>query len=194
MATETRNLILKTSWISSSTDPNTYYQLTIDNAIGKIEEMNESYTWYNVNLQQILGDGYYNRYTKFSIRSVEIKTALLSTTYKTNSADANSDIYNNTMIEYYLSGLNFDPSVNRVLVQTAVEQIIPTNSAGTGFSSASPTLISNQAPIYYFSKPTTSVNIKVDRNVLNTRGHRTVNSVNDVIGPSIFMFEIVGIN
>jgi hypothetical protein len=194
MSTETRNLILKTSWISSSTDPYTYLEQTVDNATGKIEENNECYTWYNVNLQQILGDSYYNQYTKFSIRSVEIKTALLSTTYNTNSADANSDIYNNTMIEYYLSGLNFDPSVNRVLVQTAVEQIIPADSAGTGFTSASPTLMSNQAPIYYFSKPVAGVNIKIDRNVLNTHGHRTVNSINDVIGPSIFMFEIVGIN
>jgi hypothetical protein len=193
MTTETRNLILKTSWITSSTDPNTYYQ-TIDNATGKIEENNESYTWYNVNLQDILGDSYYNQYTKFSIRSVEIKTALLSTTYNTNSADANSDIYNNTMIEYYLSGLNFDPSVNRVLVQTAVEQIIPADSAGTGFISPNPTLMSNQAPIYYFSKPVAGVNIKIDRNVLNTHGYRTVNSINDMIGPSIFMFEIIGIN
>jgi hypothetical protein len=81
-----------------------------------------------------------------------------------------------------------------VLVQTAVEQIIPADSAGTGFTSASPTLMSNQAPIYYFSKPVAGVNIKIDRNVLNTHGHRTVNSINDVIGPSIFMFEIVGIN
>lgn len=194
MSTETRNLILKTSWISSSTDPNTYFELTVDNAVGNIDNNNESYTWYNVNLQQILGDNYYNRYNKFSIRCVEIKTAVLSTTYNTNSADANSDIYNNTMIEYYMSGPNFDPSVNRVLVQTAIEQTIPADSTGTGYTSASPTVMSNQAPIYYFSKPTSGVNIKLERNVLNTHGYRTVSSVNDVIGPSIFMFEIVGIN
>jgi len=194
MNTETRNLLLKTSWISQSNDPNNYFELTIDNAQGKIDKNNESYTWYNVNLQQIMGDAYYNRYTKFSIRLTDVKNTFLPTTYNTNTSEVNSDIYNNTMMEYYLSGLLFDPSINRVIMQTIVDPMIPIDASGSGFVSATPTHMTNQTPIYYFNKPATSVNINIDRIVLNTQNYRVVNSVNDVIGPSMFMFEIVGIN
>ena len=65
MNTETRNLKLKTSWISQSIDANDYFNLTIDNTQGKIENNNESYTWYNVNLRQLMGDSYYNKYSRF---------------------------------------------------------------------------------------------------------------------------------
>jgi hypothetical protein len=195
METETRNLKLKTSWISSSTNANDYFELDINNTMGKIENNNESYTWYNVNLRHSMGDTYYNKYTKFSIKTIEIKNTFLATTYNTNDPELNSSIYDNTMIQYHITGLNFDPNVNNVMIQTMVDPILPTNSTGSGFTTPVPTKM-YQPPIYYFSKPvgTDTVNIKIDRIVLNTQQPRIVSSINDVIGHSIFMFEIVGIN
>lgn len=195
METETRNLKLKTSWISSSTDANSYFGLIIDNSMGKIDNNNESYTWYNVNLRQAMGDTYYNKYTKFSIKTIEIKNTFLATTYNTNTPDLNPTLYDNTMIEYMLSGLTFDPNINSVLMQTVADPMLPTDTAGAGFTTPAPTKM-YQTPVYYFSKPngTDNVNIKIDRVVLNTQQPRSVQGINDVIGPSVFMFEIVGIN
>ena len=196
MEIESRNLKLKTSWISSSVDANTYYDSVIDNSAGKIENNNQSYTWYNVNLRQALGDAYYNKYTKFSLKSIEIKNTFLATTYNVDwVVDLTPTRYDNTSIEYYLSGLNFDPSVNSVIVQMVAEPILPRDSAGAGFITPAPTRM-DQTPVYYFTKPAGSdtVNIKIDRMILNTQQPPIINYINDMIGPSIFMFEIVGIN
>ena len=86
-------------------------------------------------------------------------------------------------------------SLEAPLIQTMVDPVLPTDSTGSGFTTPVPTKM-YQTPIYYFSKPvgTDTVNIKIDRIVLNTQQPRIVSSINDVIGPSIFMFEIVGIN
>ena len=195
MNTETRNLKLKTSWISQSIDANNYFNLTIDNTQGKIENNNESYTWYNVNLRQLMGDSYYNKYSRFAITLIQNQCTFLPTTYNTNASSLNSDMYNNTMIEYYMSGFNFDPAANRVLFQTSIEPMLPINSTGEGYQTTNESQ-SNKKPTYYFSKSvgTDIINISINRIVLNTQQPRIVNSINDIIGKSIFMFEIVGIN
>ncbi len=195
MNTETRNLKLKTSWISQSIDANDYFNLTIDNTQGKIENNNESYTWYNVNLRQLMGDSYYNKYSRFAITLIQNQSTFLPTTYNTNESSANSDMYNNTMIEYYISGFNFDPAANQVLFQTSIDAMIPINASGAGYETTN-VLQNYKKPTYYFSKSvgTDIINISINRIVLNTQQPRIVNSINDIMGQSIFMFEIVGIN
>jgi len=195
MNTETRNLKLKTSWISTSLDPNVYTTTPITNATGKIENQNETYTWYNINLRQVMGDAYYNKYSKFSITSVLTQPTLLQTTYNRTDLNSNFDVYNNSMIEYRMYGLQFDPNVDSVLIQTMMDPMLPVDSTGTGFQTK-PTVERVMNPTYYFSKPTGSdtVNIKMDRIVLNTQTNRKMGSNNHKIGRSIFLFEIIGVN
>jgi len=195
MNTETRNLKLKTSWISTSLLASDYTTTPIVNAMGKIENNNETYTWYNINLRQVMGDAYYNKYNKFSITSVLMQPTFLQTSYNVIGMNSNSDMYNNSMIEYRMYGLRFDPSVNSVLIQTAVDPMFPQDSTGTGFKTT-PAVERVLNPTYYFSKPATSdtVDIKIDRIVLNTQANRVINDNNDLIGHSMFLFEIIGIN
>lgn len=195
MNTETRNLKLKTSWISTSLLASDYTTTPIVNAMGKIENNNETYTWYNINLRQVMGDAYYNKYNKFSITSVLMQPTFLQTSYNVIGMNSNSDMYNNSMIEYRMYGLRFDPSVNSVLIQTAVDPMFPQDSTGTGFKTT-PAVERVLNPTYYFSKPATSdtVDIKIDRIVLNTQANRVINDNNDLIGHSVFLFEIIGIN
>jgi len=163
--------------------------------MGKIENNNETYTWYNINLRQVMGDAYYNKYNKFSITSVLMQPTFLQTSYNVIGMNSNSDMYNNSMIEYRMYGLRFDPSVNSVLIQTAVDPMFPQDSTGTGFKTT-PAVERVLNPTYYFSKPATSdtVDIKIDRIVLNTQANRVINDNNDLIGHSVFLFEIIGIN
>ena len=195
MNTETRNLKLKTSWISTSLLASDYTTTPIVNAMGKIENNNETYTWYNINLRQVMGDAYYNKYNKFSITSVLMQPTFLQTSYNVIGMNSNSDMYNNSMIEYRMYGLRFDPSVNSVLIQTAVDPMFPQDSTGTGFKTT-PAVERVLNPTYYFSKPATSetVDRKMDRIVLNTQANRVINDNNDLIGHSVFLFEIIGIN
>lgn len=195
MNTETRNLKLKTSWISTSLDPNVYTTTPITNATGSIENVNETYTWYNINLRQVMGDAYYNKYSKFSITSVLTQPTLLQTTYNRTDVNSNFDVYNNSMIEYRMYGLPFDPNVDSVLIQTMMDPMLPLDSTGTGFQTR-PAVERVMNPTYYFSKPTGSdtVNIKMDRIVLNTQTNRKMSGNNAKIGRSIFLFEIIGVN
>ena len=195
MNTETRNLKLKTSWISQSLLASSYTTIPIINATGKIENLNETYTWYNINLRQVMGDAYYDKYSKFSITSVLMQPTLLQTTYNRTDVNSNFDVYNNSMIEYRMYGLPFDPNVDSVLIQTMMDPMLPLDSSGTGFQTT-PAVERVLNPTYYFSKPTGSdtVNIKMDRIVLNTQTNRKMGSNNHKIGRSIFLFEIIGIN
>jgi hypothetical protein len=99
------------------------------------------------------------------------------------------------MIEYRMYGLPFDPNVDSVLIQTMMDPMLPLDSTGTGFQTR-PAVERVMNPTYYFSKPTGSdtVNIKMDRIVLNTQTNRKMSGNNAKIGRSIFLFEIIGVN
>jgi hypothetical protein len=91
-----------------------------------------------------------------------------------------------TMIKVQM--LHFD---QKVLIQTMMDPMLPLDSSGTGFQTR-PAVERVMNPTYYFSKPAESdtVNIKMDRIVLNTQTNRKMGSNNHKIGRSIFLFEI----
>jgi hypothetical protein len=143
----------------------------------------------------VMGDAYYDKYSKFSITSVLTQPTLLQTTYNRTDVNSNFDVYNNSMIEYRMYGLPFDPNADSVLIQTMMDPMLPLDSSGTGFQTK-PAVERVLNPTYYFSKPTGSdtVNIKMDRIVLNTQTNRKMSGNNAKIGRSIFLFEIIGVN
>ena len=79
---ENISLTLKTTQISPNT---TYadYLNTISTEFGQVSEKRTSYTWYNVNLRNLLNP-IYDKYDKFNISLNNVITSTQGSTEKTN--------------------------------------------------------------------------------------------------------------
>jgi hypothetical protein len=186
--TEKRNLILSTEWISTSLNAEDYFNTTISNSIGTITNNRYTNTWNNINLRQLMGDTYYNTYSKFGIK---INTAVSNNLLTTNLANSYNKS-NNYCIDHYLSGLPFDPSVNQVLFASGTNATQPTTagtSLGFGLGPYSPT-----NPEYIFSKPAQdTVNLTINIVSTNTQQPIVPLTSAEIIGHSLYVFEIKGI-
>jgi hypothetical protein len=186
--TEIRNLVLYTSWISNSIDANDYFNTTISNSVGTISNNRNSMTWNNINLRQLMGDTYYNSYNKFSIKISGSTTNVLLTTSLANSYRKSNDYF----FDYYLSGLQFDPSLSQVLISSG-NLLYPPTTAGAllGYGSATKR---DANPEYTFIKPQQdTVNISINLLIANTQQICVPQSSNEILGHSLYNFEIKGI-
>jgi hypothetical protein len=186
--TETRNLVLYTAWISNSTNATDYFNTTISNSVGTITNNRYSVTWNNINLRQLMGNAYYNSYSKFSIKLLRVHLNSLLTTSLANSYRQNNEY----CVDLYLSGLNFDPSLGEVLILSGSVISLPfTAGATAGLGSASHR---STNPEYTFTKPTQdTVNMSI--NVLSTNTQQFINPLTseEILGHSMYIFEIKGI-
>jgi hypothetical protein len=186
--TEKRNLILSTEWISTSLNAADYFNTTITNSVGTITNNRYTNTWNNINLRQLMGNTYYNSYSKFSIK---INTAVSNNLLTTNLANSYNKS-NNYCIDHYLSGLPFDQSVNQVLFASGTNATQPTTagtSLGFGLGPYSPT-----NPEYIFSKPAQdTVNLTINIVSTNTQQPIVPLTSAEIIGHSLYVFEIKGI-
>lgn len=186
---ETRNLILYTQWISDSTNAADYYNTTISNSVGSISNNRSTNTWNNINLRQLMGDTYYNTYSKFSITLGISHQNILNTTYLANTYRRINDYY----FDLYLSGLQFDPSMNDALISSGFSMSLPVVAGQTlGYGS---TIYKNHTgPTYVFNKPQQdTVNITINRKITNTQQFCIPLSSNEILGHSMYFFEIKGI-
>lgn len=186
--TEKRNLILSTEWISTSLNAEDYFNTTISNSVGTITNNRYTNTWNNINLRQIMGDTYYNTYSKFSIKINTSVSNILLTTYLANSYNR----VNKYCVDHYLSGLTFDPSVSQVLFASGSNTLLPV-TAGTslGFG-VGPYITIN--PEYVFSKPAQdTVNLTINTVTTNTQQPIVPLTSAEIIGHSLYVFEIKGI-
>jgi hypothetical protein len=185
--TEKRILVLNSQWISNSLNAADYFNTTISNSVGTITNNRYTNTWNNINLRQLMGDTYYNSYSKFNIKLNAAQTSTLSTTVLANSYNKS----NTYCVDHYLSGLAFDPSVNQVLVLSGSNTLPPTTagtSLGYGFGYAL------QNPSYVFSKPAQdTVNITVNIVSTNTQQPIVPLTSAEIMGHNFFVFEIKGI-
>jgi len=196
--TETRNLILKSIDILASNNANDYFNTTVTNSKGTIENNRYSYTW-NINLRETFGDEFYNKYSRFSICISSWSNSHLSTTVVDPS---------NTMAQYwtrlcqiYLSGLNFNPqpymngaSTTSALMYASGIFGIPTVPGLSG-PSIHTTNIKTRSPIYYFAKPVgqDTAAIRVDiKTLFNNQPYQPPTSA-QVVGNIIVSFEVIGI-
>jgi hypothetical protein len=191
MTTEVRNLVLYTGWITNSTTATDYFNTTISNSVGTITNNRYTVTWNNINLRQLMGDTYYNSYSKFSIKFTLGITNNLTTTTLANSYKK----YNDYCIDHYLSGLNFDPLQNQVLVVTGSLFTLPTSAGAlVGFSALNYGNTIHNNPEYTFTKPTQdTVNITI--NILSTNTQQVIVPLTsaEILGHSSYTFEIKGI-
>ena len=76
--TESICLVLKTFDINASDVQTNYYNTIVTTDKGKIFNSRTGYTWNNVNLKNLLGDEWYNKYDKFNICLVSLTQSYLA--------------------------------------------------------------------------------------------------------------------
>ena len=179
---ESRKLILNTRDILASNDANDYYNVIVSNANGIVENNRYTYTWY-ANIRNIMGDEFYNRYSRFSIKLKDFVndaagSEILSLYY---------DVYN----ECKLSGVQFDP---------------PLYERGVAVNQATVCMISRKFPsggyynvrdgcnnTYTFSKSADTVPIKIDLPNLYDNAYFAPSAAAISFGHFSFVFEIHGV-
>ena len=186
---ETRNLILYTQWISDSTNAADYYNTTISNSVGSISNNRSTNTWNNINLRQLMGETYYNTYSKFTITMGTSHQNILNTTYLANTYRRTNDYF----VDLYLTGLQFDPSLNDALITSGFLMSLPV-VAGQTLGYGSNIYNNHTVTTYVFNKPQQdTVNITINRKITNTQQFCIPLSSNEILGHSMYFFEIKGI-
>ena len=137
---ETRTFRLSSYDISPSNNLADYYKQTVTTQYGKVADNRMSLTWNNVNLQQIVGDDFYNAYNRFTIRLVN--HAWFNAPTSDSGTALNPQIYQDGFVNVYLNGLPFYPPVynspNGALVNTINLGIMSTTAGGTAGGTGGP--------------------------------------------------------
>ncbi len=193
---ETRTIMLKTTDILASTDANDYFNTIVSNSKGIVENNQNSYTWH-INLRETLGNDFYNKYTRFSVRLRLYGDQVLSTTVIDPS---NTSMQFWTRINsFYLSGLNYDPMpyMNGTLSNSALihGNGVRPYPATAGLTIGSTNISDNvSGQVNYFTKPTQdTVSLRIDiRLNFNDQPYQPPTSA-QIYGHSIFGLSVAGI-
>lgn len=178
MSTDFRYLTLKSTDINMSNNASDYFNTTFENSVGIVTQNRRSITWKNINLLNFMGDEFFNKYSKFSIRLVSRGIGLAQTT----------DLVFDRMAVLYLSGLSFIPSTPSVKIDTRTSFVF--------LSYQTPTIenfLSNENAVYTFNKPSGSVNLTID--ILNSSNllFYQPTSETELLGHSVYTFEFKGV-
>jgi hypothetical protein len=186
-----RYLILKSTDIQISNNPSDYFNTTIDNSFGIITENRRSITWKNVDLRKIMGDEYFNKYSRFKIRLITCGVGV-TTQSEISSTTIESEQMRQVII--YLSGFSFIPSVSKVLITPVNLGKLP-NIGSKGFSGPSIQTFTNidNNFAYTISRPTTPINLKIDLLNYSDELFYQPAASSSLYGHSEYIFEILGI-
>ena len=193
MSVEKRILSLSSYDINPSTAASDYATTSVTTSTGTIGQNFNFMIWRNVNLKTSLGESYYNKYSKFSIKLIECFVGNL--TYTDISSNIEQSVrfnleglpfknYNAT--PYSLANIN---STFKVCLYTGLLSKLP--SMTTLSSTVSGTKISiEDPPTYIFTKPTNDV-VDLTIPVLKLSGLEYLNKLG--YGHFRFVFEISGL-
>jgi hypothetical protein len=190
MAKEARYLILKSTDIYSSNNADDYFNKTIDNTYGTVTQNRRSITWKNVNLRKIMGDEYYNMYSKFTIRCISRDNGVTTTGQMLSTLTESNEM---VRVVFYLSGLSFDPSVNKVMIDVGYLSKLP-NIGSAGLAVPTTVYYNNDENFsFVFFKPAGEISLKIDiLNYTDEQFYQPTASTS-LHGHSVYNFEIVGI-
>jgi hypothetical protein len=193
MSVEVRILSLNTYDINISTSAVDYSTGDLTTSNGTVGGNFNFMSWRDVNLKTILGESYYNKYNKFSIKMLQCLVGDL--TYTNISSQTNLPIefnleglpfknYNST--PYSLSNIN---STVNVTIHTGLLSKLP--SMSTLSSVVSGTKFTVEDPLtYIFAKPTAdTVNLTI--RCVNPSTKQYLNALG--YGHFRFIFEIRGV-
>ena len=176
------NLVLKTTQISTDNQTITYFGSTVENQYGKVSNNRTSVTWKNINLKTLLGD-MFEKYDRFNINLNYIAGGATA-----GNAETNAD---NRLFQVKLSGLPFTSSYNQP-TQTNVGSVnltvvqVPSTASTTWYNN----FLSQQ---YFTFTKQDLVNITVDLHTVATDTYYVPSNANLMIGHLILSFNIYGV-
>ena len=177
--TENISLTLKTTQISTNT---TYadYLNTVSTEFGQVSEKRTSYTWYNVNLRNLLNP-IYDKYDKFNI---SLNNVITSTQGSTASAA------NDRQIQIKMSGLSWLSSYDQQYKnnQFKVIKVLQFQKAGSGCDS-----FQFNEQYFTFVKSSDITNITIKLHNVDTDSYTTTTTATELFGHMIFNFNIQGV-
>ena len=107
MEQESTTLILNTFDISTSTDANIFYNATVDNQYGTIENNRCTLTWKNINMRRVLGE-MYDKYETFNMYLYQINQ---SAAFSSLSPSTNNQL----LVDVRIKGLSFINSTYNII-------------------------------------------------------------------------------
>lgn len=198
---EMRALVLRSYDINPSNSAATYFSATgapVITAAGTIADNRMTMTWNNVNLRQMMGDTFYNKFDKFHIRLNIFKIGQNATSVIATQTVATADARS---ADIFMLGLPWDPapynqgsstkSAGRVEIMAVVLPIIPA-TAGLGIGQ-SINYGYGQSPSYTFSKTADSPTITIQIVTASTQTAYIPAASTLLYGHSEFIFEIHGL-
>ena len=185
MEQEIATLILNTFDIDPTVTVGQYYNTTVDNQYGIIENYRCTLTWKNINMRRVLGE-MYDKYENFNIYLYQInQTAAYSIASPSSSAYL--------LVDVRIKGLQFLNNtynvVSRNNVNTAyLTSYLLNNNGAAAVGTVTPLF---NPTILTFSKNTECVDITIDMKCTRDQQYPTMLS-NTAFGTFIFMFKIYG--
>lgn len=183
--TENISLCLKTTQISSS---NTFSDYATDAIVstssGQISNNRTRYTWYNVNLRNLLGP-IYNKYNMFNISLNSILTSTQGTT------DITTTSKNDRQLQVKMYGLQWLSSYNQATKNNdsnKVIRLVQFSTAGYGTDS-----YHFPEQFHTFLKGSDVVDITINLHNVSTDTNTTTSSAGSLLGHMIFNFNIQGV-
>lgn len=163
---EYRVLTLRSYDINASNTAADYFNTVVTTPAGEVADNRMTLTWNNVNLRQLMGDSFYNKFDKFHIRLNTLLIGQTTTAVLTPQTAAATEARS---VEMYMSGLAWDPapynqgssthSAGRVqFSMNVLPQIAATAGLGVGQVSV---FAVGQSPSFTFSKTADSPTIKI---------------------------------
>ena len=192
MEQESTTLILNTFDISTSTDANIFYNTTVDNQYGTIENNRCTLTWKNINMRRVLGE-MYDKYETFNMYLYQINQS------SAFSAQIPVSYVPALLVDVKIKGLQFFNNtynaVSRSNTNTAyLTAYILNNAIYTATGMVTPMF---NPSILTFSKHVECVNITIDMKAIFSQQYPVITVPNGALanslGTFIFMFKLYGI-
>lgn len=196
---EYRVLTLRSYDINASNTATDYFNTTVTTPAGEVADNRMTLTWNNVNLRQLMGDAFYNKFDKFHIR---LNTLLIGQTQTAIISPVTVASVEARSVEMYMSGLAWDPapynqgsstkSAGRVQFSMNVLPAIST-TAGHGVGQVS-VFAMGQSPSFTFSKTADSPTIKIHIIQQSNQQPFVPAAATSLYGHFDFTFEIHGLS
>jgi hypothetical protein len=179
------NLVLKTTQISSDNTVANYYGLSVKNNNGSyITNYRTSFQWTNINMKTLLGD-MFEKFERFNICLNFVAGAA------TGGVADNTVNIDNRNLQVKLSGLPFTSSYNQPTLNNNNSVVM---TVVTIPSTAVTTWVNNYFTVQYYTFTKQSiVNLSIDLHTVQGDTNPIPDALTKMIGHCIFSFNIYGV-
>lgn len=180
--TENISLCLKTTQISTSLTFGDYYDTTVSTSTGQVTNNRTTYTWYNINLRNLLGP-LYNKYNKFNICLNNIGTSMQGGSLNTT---------NDRQLQVKMSGLQWLSSYNQSTGNNDQNKVIKLIQLSTAASTADVLQFNEQYHTFLKGSDVVDITINLHNISTDTNWGKPISNAY-LLGHMIFNFNIQGV-